>query len=437
MGGKAALLMVLGFSTIFLVFGHNFSSITTRAVDNFGDYYDSTMAYNIAISGTNLIASEFFTDQNRSDTSGTLNFQGGEISFSLATTGSLNNLREIEVTGTFNNISKRIKIVMQPSKFSRFAYYSVYEGNIWWKSQDTVWGPMHVQEDLQVSGNPVFMGKTTSRNGITYYHGPGTDNPEFNGGYDSGVDLPLPADGITYLDSLADAGGKRITNQDTVYLTFQRDSINVKYGASEPDTTYLASSYAPNGIIMANNATVRMKGTVKGQYTVSAIGTKIPAVWEERWVFSWRCWCWRKKDVLVQEEQFVNGNVFLDDDIVYEDNPLTNPNSTDMLGIVAEGDIMITDNTANNSDINIHAAIFSQNGGFGAENHDSRPVSGNIHLVGGIVQEDRRAVGTFSSVTQQNLSGFSKRYRYDDRFLLVSPPNYPGTGSFEIVSWFE
>ncbi len=34
MGGKAAMLLVLGFSLIFLVFGSNFNSLSTRSVDN-------------------------------------------------------------------------------------------------------------------------------------------------------------------------------------------------------------------------------------------------------------------------------------------------------------------------------------------------------------------------------------------------------------------
>ncbi|MEE9450421.1 MAG: hypothetical protein V3V72_10260, partial [Ignavibacteriaceae bacterium] len=109
--------------------------------------------------------------------------------------------------------------------------------------------------------------------------------------------------------------------------------------------------------------------------------------------------------------------------------------STDLLGIIAENDILITDNFPNHSDINIQASIYSQNGGFGAENYKSRPISGNINLLGGIIQHIRRAVGTFDK--NGTKSGFSKRYRYDERLMLASPPMFPNTGSFEIVSWFE
>ena len=39
--------------------------------------------------------------------------------------------------------------------------------------------------------------------------------------------------------------------------------------------------------------------------------------------------------------------------------------------------------------INIHASIYCEKGGFGADYDDTRPVSGNINLLGGIIQKTR------------------------------------------------
>src|SRR4030065_612966 len=75
---------------------------------------------------------------------------------------------------------------------------------------------------------------------------------------------------------------------------------------------------------------------------------------------------------------------------------LKNHNSTDVLGIVAKSDVVITDNAANNDDINIDASIYCETGSFGAENYSKRPVSGTISLLGGIIQYTRGPVGTFS-----------------------------------------
>ncbi|HEY6437259.1 MAG TPA: hypothetical protein VIY47_11770, partial [Ignavibacteriaceae bacterium] len=75
-------------------------------------------------------------------------------------------------------------------------------------------------------------------------------------------------------------------------------------------------------------------------------------------------------------------------------------------------------------------------GGFGAVNHNTRPKSGNINLLGGIIQNTRKAVGMFGSDGKIK-NGFAKRYAYDNRLLVASPPFFPGTGGFEIVSWYE
>ena len=81
------------------------------------------------------------------------------------------------------------------------------------------------------------------------------------------------------------------------------------------ETTYLASAFAPNGVIYIENAkSVRLQGTVKGSYTIASN----------------------------------KGDIYLDDDIVYKTDPRTNPNSTDMLGIVSKNNVWITNNTANN-----------------------------------------------------------------------------------------
>ncbi len=452
MGGKASLLLVLGFSIIFLVMGNNFRNLTTTAVDNFGDYYDSTMVYNIAVSGTNILANKFFVNQSMSDTSGSINFQGGIIDFSL--TSITSSMKELEVNATYNKdkeneITKMVKITLRPGSFSYYAYFSENEGNIWWITGDTVDGPMHIQDDLQVSGSPVFIGGTSARDGITYYTSEDVDNPIFLGPWDPDEDRPLPIDGITYLDSVAQNGGKKIENEDTVYLTFQGDSINVKYGANEPDTTYLGTSYTSNGVILASGATMRLQGTVSGQYTVASMEGYVGPVYgtgciRESWVCTryrrGRCRRWEKQcvewgQVVIQDSGYFGGEVFLDDDIVYQDDPDLNSNSTDILGIVAQHDIMVTDNLANRSNINIDASIYSQEGGFGAQNYSSRPISGTINLRGGIIQHQRRAVGTFSGSSP--VSGFSKNYKYDQRLRILSPPDFPGTGSFQIVSWFE
>jgi len=184
---------------------------------------------------------------------------------------------------------------------------------------------------------------------------------------------------------------------DTVYITFLQDSVKIKMGYNKPDTTYRTSDIAPNGVIYAEGMDIRLQGTVEGQYSVLSDGT-----------------------------------IHIDDDIVYKTDPKIDPSSTDLLGILAQENIYITDNNAT-TNIKIQGALYCQDGGFGAENYNTRSVDGDINLLGGMTQHIRRAVGTFGGTPH----GFNKKYRYDERLKRLHPPFFPTTQGFSIVSWKE
>lgn len=406
MGGKAILIVVMSFSVMFSVTHFNSMNSTSRAVENLSDYYTKSNVHNIATSVINMAANEIYEDATwRGYQNNKFYIQGGyaildvkQVSFDMV---------ELKSTGYYDYYydgrkqtkTSLVKVLLRTSKFSKYAYYSNIEGTIWWTNKDTVWGPFHTQDYLRAYRHPVFHGKVTMKKKVKYYSSRRNDKPRFRGGYEQGIDLPRPTTVLSDLKTVANSGGYMFNNSD-VYLTFKGDSISYKFSSGGTENTVLASDLAPNGVIYAKSGNIRLKGTVKGRYTVVA-----------------------------------EDKVYLDDDIVYNTDPRTNPSSTDILGIIAKEEIFVTDNTANRTDINIHASMYSIDEGFGAENYSSRPFSGNINLLGGMIQNERQPVGKFSSSGTQN--GFNKRYRYDNRLMRMAPPAYPGTGKFEIVSWFE
>jgi hypothetical protein len=408
MSGKATLFLVVGFSALFLIVSKNFGDVSNRAVDNFVGYYTETVAHDIAISGANIAANNIFLDPTWDDGYSNVPFQGGNLSVQLQVIDPFRNIRELTAQGSFYGKTKTVKVTFAPSKFSKFAYYSVSEGGtIWWTGSDTVWGPFHTQDYLRAYRHPVFYGKATSKRSLIYYTSQAADQPQFHGGFDQGVDLPLPTNAVAEMEAIADDDGLKFQNRDTVYLTFNGDSLKYRFSYGSQDSSVYLPNAAPNGLIFAKNCIVRLKGTVKGQYTLGvSSGGNIS-----------------------------KGTVYLDNDIVFENDPRIYPNSNDLLGICAENSVLITNNAPNTTDINIHASIYCEKGGFGAQNYDTRPISGNINLLGGIIQHTRKAVGTFGSSGIK--TGFAKRYRYDDRLMVASPPFFPGTGGFEIVSWYE
>jgi len=419
MSGKASLFVVAGFSLVFLVIANNFGTVSNRSMDNYINYYNETTAHNIATSGANIGANEIYLDPTWSEGYGNLSYQGGKLDITVNILNSYQNIREIVSTGKFNGITSVVKVTLAPSKFSKFAYYSVSEGsNIWWTDNDTIWGPFHTQDYIRAYHHPVFYGKATTKNSLIYYSSEKSDKPTFFGGYEQGVNLPMPSTATSDIEPEAKTGGLLFTGQDTIYMTFKDDSLKYKYSYKSKFTTIYLPTASPNGAIFGKGAIIRLQGVVKGQYSVvsSTVTTTTGSG--------------KKKKTIT-----TGGSIYIDDDIVFNKDPRNYPSSTDMLGIVAEDNVWLTDNKANNKDINIDASIFCQNGSFGAENYDTRPTAGNINLFGGVIQNTRGAVGTFNNYGTS--TGFAKRYMYDTRLMVASPPFFPGTGSFEIVAWYE
>lgn len=408
MSGKGLLFVVAGFTLVFMIVAQNFGSLSNRAVDNLVDYHNETIAHNIAVSGANIAANQVYFDPGWNDGYSDIPFQSGNLDISIEVIDPYQDLSEIRSVGTYNGYTSVVKVQVAPTKYSKFAYFSINEGgSIWWTNNDTVWGPFHTQDYIRCYRRPVFYGKATTKRKLIYYTSRRKDKPRFFGGFERGVNLPLPDDGLNKIRLAAQDEGLYLNGQDTVYLTFENDSLKYRYAYGDPDTTIYLPNHATNGVIFADDCVLRIKGTVKGQYSIACDGSSSQG----------------------------KGRIYLDDDIIYNQDPRDYPLSTDLLGIIARNEVLITDNSPNHDDINIHASVYAEHGGFGSENYSSRPVSGNINLLGGIIQHTRRAVGTFNRYGPQ--SGFAKRYKYDQRLLLASPPMFPGTGSFEIVSWYE
>jgi hypothetical protein len=386
--------------------------------------------HDIAVSGANVGANQIFLDPTWTAGFNNVSFEGGSYTVSVDIINSFTNTRRITSIGYYDGYSDTVQVTLQPSSFSKFAYYSAFEGTstIYWVTGDTVWGPLHTQDKLTINGDPVFNGKVTTKKKVIIT---GYSNPQFNGGYQNGVDMPIPGDGAANLKAMADNGGADFSGHDTVYVTFAGDTIKYKYSYNSAYTSALGSTLAPNGTIFASGAVLRLQGTVKGKYSIGASQeTKtVTTTYTNK----------RGKTKTKTTTSTIGGDIYLDGDIVYNTNPQTDPNSTDLLGIVAQNNVLIADNSANKGNINIQASVYSETGGFGAENYATRSLDGSINLYGGIINQNRQPVGTFTTHGSKTImvSGFLKNYRYDNRFMVASPPGFPTTGHFEIVSWYE
>ena len=463
MGGKAAILLVLGFSLIFLFYGHRFNRLSTDSVDNLMNYYEDTKAHNIAVSAANLAANKLFLDKTWDEGFENVSFDGGTynvyVSNNFSASGKVivchkppgnaaaqktmslpatalgghmhhgdllgpcagdvvdEKIATIVAEGTFQGVTRVVTVDLRPSYFSKFGnYYSSISAMP--ATGDTFNGPFHTNGKLTTYGTPVFWGKTTAKKGLKKLGSP--KDPKFYGGFESGVDIPLAFD-TTGMRSAASTGGKVFkdstsTNQQTdVELEFL-SSGNVKYsqkigaGPWSPTVEVPISSIAPNGVLYVERGNVYVKGTLNGKLTVVASkkGTS-------------GC-----------------GNIYQTDDIEYNSDPKTNPNSTDVLGLVAEDNIRLQyNNNTKKKDIITQASMFALNGNIGPDDqlvsNDGKLASWKI--LGGLIANTTRVTAHYSGSTPYE--GYRFVHSYDDRFMKYAPPFFPNTKSLEIVSWYE
>ena len=417
MVGKASLIIVVGFGFILGYISLNLNRLATNAVGNMSSYVDATASHNIAVTGANVGLAKFYGDTTWFGTmTQTLN-PPHKGSFTVGVTdlgGDVVRLRSVSTYVIPAPVNETLRDTVEVyfnkrrrNSFSMFAWMTQFEGNVFWITGDTVWGRMHSNGMLHVNGSPVFYQKVTTAKSFDPKPGVGLNKAIFKKGYETGVASINFPDNLSELISASASGGKRY-NTD-IWLTFNPgtgangDGIAlVRTSPSGPiiDTIYLNSS-SFNGVIYTTGR-ARVKGVVDGRVTVAA------------------------------------PNVYIDDDIQYERNPQTTA-SDDILGLVAAQNVYVTDNPANNNNCVINACIFTKSGSFTAENYNTRPVSGELQILGSIVQNTRGPVGTFSGSTIK--SGFSKRYRYDDRLSDPNfrPPFYPGfyVKTYAITNWWE
>jgi hypothetical protein len=118
--------------------------------------------------------------------------------------------------------------------------------------------------------------------------------------------------------------------------------------------------------------------------------------------------------------------------LTYKTDPKTDPSSKDALGLISNRDVVVKPSTPDNLSIYAHILATgnstpgtSTDGSFGVENFNSGSPRGKLTVHGGIAQDYRGAVGTFSMASGQTVTGFEKNYTYDNRFAKNPPPHYP------------
>jgi hypothetical protein len=411
--GRSALLLVAGFSFLFFVQAQNYYTVNTAAFGNAMSYYDSTVIHEIAVAGANMACTEIYKAPNWRSGITSTSYNGGVFTVRVDSIPSTNRI-QITSLATYNNSTYAVVIVVQPSVFSKYAYWgtgvSSGGGNVYWATGDTITGPMHTNGTLRTLNSPVFMGKTTSKNGIDstsagYTNGKG---PKFSAPFDWGYDIPLVASSLGKLDSIAIAGGKRVssTADSSLYLKFNANgTVSYRHTYAGAETTKTLSAFASNGVISIDKGDLYVQGTVAGNVTILANNSSGSR----------------------------GGKVYITGNLTYATDPRTDSSQHYMLGIVGQNDIIIRNNNA--AAFTVMGSMYSATTGLVVESLSSR-AKGTLTIVGGLIGPILNATATYNSDgTVKN--GYSLSLQYDERFMAGSPPSFPATGNWEILSWYE
>jgi hypothetical protein len=362
-------------------------------------------------------------------TNGSGNIGSGTYTFSIIRSNTTASTYFIIATGTVSSAMSGKGVtrvcsllnVYQPT-YAEFSLWSATNGAIYFLDGEVFNGHVHADDELyfDASGTgPIFHSSVTSGAG-TYSVQNGTlatiemdQGLLLNTQEGSMADVDFSSASAKSLKSVATASGLALTGPTTI--TFNGGTMSI-INSVKGWTVGSPGSYTISGdsLIYVSNISAASSGTVyfagghvTGRLTVAS-----------------------------EADMTIGGN------ITYTTDPSTHPTSTDALGLVSKADVWVGTGAPNNLVVDAAimatgaSAAIADNGSFGVVNYNTNPARGTLTIYGGIVQEVRGAVCTFSGSTVNH--GYSKNYSYDPRFISKPPPYYPVVSNqVSFAQWSE
>lgn len=335
MGGKAALIIIAGFSSIVMLLGANNSNISQTVNRTFVNHYTEEIAHQIAVSGANIACNRFFvTPAWTPSSTGVSNasYNGGTLDVTTQTVDASKGRIRVVSTGRYMGMTRRITIVMQASTFGKFALFvnSMGTGGAYYPPGTAIDGPVHINvpfkngapdpaQSFRVDGG-VYNGKVTSD--LMWTAAGGKAKPNFNQGFEANVHVTLPDEFDAKLKEAVTTGsydqygtqslGFKFTDNKNVACVFGSDasgagtitykeyaltdsafhntkdripsSLFTANGTCTDPTAAAAAGWVTkkfpelvasgknfNGALYLKNGNIAMRGEVNGKITVGAV----------------------------------------------------------------------------------------------------------------------------------------------------------------------
>ncbi len=300
--------------------------------------------------------------------------------------------------GTVGNISRRVSIDgLHAISWARFALWYHSEAlQLWMVGGETFHGPVHANTEFRFHSHQVAShGQTrffdrVSSTASSYQRLNNSVNPVF----DRGIALGAAAQDTTSINFTELHNDADLVLQGMSTITL--DGTNMVVSNSRMGWNNAIQPLPTDGMIYVRTATTGASATRPGDVILAA-----PDGLQGRLT-------------IVAER-----DIQITDHVRYRDNPVTNPISSDALGLISQRHVTVQ--TGAPSNLDVYAHIIAVDGGFGVVNYDSAALGprGTLTVYGGIVNRTRQAVGSTGG------TGYNKNYMYDQRFQADPPPGYP------------
>lgn len=108
------------------------------------------------------------------------------------------------------------------------------------------------------------------------------------------------------------------------------------------------------------------------------------------------------------------------------------------LGIVSRN--VVLDGAVGPQDLTVDAMMMAganglTSGSLYVSNYSSRSPSGNLHVLGGLIEVTSGVTGSYNPTTGTLINGYLEHYQYDYRLATNPPPFYPTTNGYQKLSW--
>ncbi|MBF0570983.1 MAG: hypothetical protein HQL12_03835 [Candidatus Omnitrophica bacterium] len=465
------LFLIVSFMAVYIMVVANGLTLANRTANQKKAYYVAEAgladAYErIAQAGRNIIIpnpnTPFIPSPATDSGTYTIGTSSGHYTVTLALSSVPATNYTIISTGTFGNATKTLQLKISWASISKYAYWSQTESNpafgggLWWVGvglpglEMITTGPVQTNGTLNILGNPIFNGVVAEANGDggttpNYYYGlapssnplasdPNIIFPDTITNNASQVTLP-PQTTLQLINSVAaDGQGLILTGGPA--------------NSSGPSTSCPSGGCIPSTVIFNPDGTITVTGKVVDpscKTIASYNNTTLPppangVVYIQSTSTIPACNAPSQNDGNVTVQGTVSGqltvaadqNIYISGNVAYNDPPPRlgstggDPNSKDLLGLVAQNNVTVIEASAPNQ-LELSAVMMAMTGSFQVDQWWVYRGDANTAVMdqfGSLINYVCGATGEMD-LSGNLWGGWNQIQSYDPRLAKISPPGFP------------